>query len=385
MQTQSLIRRAHSRAEDPRQAAREFHAGVAQEHIGLVIFFCSSTYDLEVVAEEMASRFSGIQVIGCTTAGELGPAGYCERSLSGVSLAADACTAFTGLLSGLQRFSMGAGQMFVQNLLEQLQDMAPNAASNNSFAFCMIDGLSRREETVTHALQNALGKIPLIGGSAGDDLRFERTYVYHDGRFHSDSVVMVLATTPLPYSVLKAQHFVPGDERLVVTEAAPSTRVVYEINGLPAAEEYARLTGVSAEQLMPESFANTPVVVLIDGTDYVRSIQKANSDNSLTFYCAIEEGLVLRVARGVDLQNNLESSLASIAASMGPPELILACDCVLRGLEIRRKGWQPEVAKILERYKVVGFNTYGEQHLGVHVNQTFVGLAFGHCAESGDE
>lgn len=38
------------------------------------------------------------------------------------------------------------------------------------------------------------------------------------------------------------------------------------------------------QDLGPMRFAASPVVVMIDGTDYVRSIQKANQDGSLTFF-----------------------------------------------------------------------------------------------------
>nr|WP_281419275.1 FIST C-terminal domain-containing protein [Marinobacterium ramblicola] len=221
----------------------------------------------------------------------------------------------------------------------------------------------------------------MIGGSAGDDLRFGETLVYHQGRFHANSAVMVLATTPLPFLTFKTQHFIPGEERLVVTEANPAERVVYEIDGYPATEEYARLVNVPADDLAPDRFAASPVVVLIDGTDYVRSIQKANPDGSLTFYCAIEEGLVLRVARGVDLIENLRHRLLSVSEKLGTPQLVLACDCVLRGLEIRQRGLEQEVGQLLNDYRVVGFNTYGEQFGGVHVNQTLVGIAFGQVQE----
>ena len=57
--------------------------------------------------------------------------------------------------------------------------------------------------------------------------------------------------------------------------------------------------------------------------NYVRSIQKANPDGSLKFYCAIERGVVLRVARGVDLVANLETALAQVRAQIGPPQLVL--------------------------------------------------------------
>jgi len=381
MNAQLELGRAHSRAEDARQAAREFHAALAQPDMGLVIFFCSSRYDLDELAAEMAQLFGDIPLVGCTTAGEIGPAGYSEHSLSGVCFPAGLCSAVIGRVDDLQRFAMADGQAFVQEQLQRLEAKAPQTAQNNSFAFLMIDGLSVREEPVVHALQNALGRIPLVGGSAGDDLRFGETLVYHDGRFHSGSAAMVLATTPLPFQTFKTQHFVPGEERLVVTEANPAERIVYEIDGYPATDEYARLVNVPADDLAPDRFAASPVVVLIDGTDYVRSIQKANPDKSLTFYCAIEEGLVLRVARGVDLVDNLQRRLQSITDKLGPPQLVLACDCVLRRLEIRQRGLEEEIGRLLNEHRVVGFNTYGEQFGGVHVNQTLVGIAFGQVAE----
>ncbi|HSK31943.1 MAG TPA: FIST N-terminal domain-containing protein, partial [Propionicimonas sp.] len=73
MDVTSRIRRAHSCATDARDAAREFHAAVAQPHMALVIFFCSVDYDLVTLASEMRDLFAGVQVIGCTTAGEIGP------------------------------------------------------------------------------------------------------------------------------------------------------------------------------------------------------------------------------------------------------------------------------------------------------------------------
>jgi hypothetical protein len=118
-------------------------------------------------------------------------------------------------------------------------------------------------------------------------------------------------------------------------------------------------------------------VVLIDGTNYVRSIQKANPDGSLTFFCAIENGLVLRVAKGLDLVENLEQAFTQIRAEIGLPQLVLGCDCILRKLEISQNSLTDRTGEILLRNNTIGFNTYGEQFHGVHVNQTFVGIAIG--------
>ena len=163
----------------------------------------------------------------------------------------------------------------------------------------------------------------------------------------------------------------------MVTDARPADRVVVEINGVPAAQEYARILGVDRGDLDPVHFAASPVVVLIDGANYVRSIQKAEPDGSLKFYCAIERGVVLRVARSGDLVANLESAFARVRAQIGPPQLVLTFDCILRKLEIRETGLDDAVSTILRRNNAVGFNTYGEQFCGVHVNQTLTAVALG--------
>lgn len=385
MSTRQQIRTSQSCAKDARDAVREFHAGIAQPGMALVVFFCSIDYDLGAIADEMKRLFGGTAVVGCTTAGEIGPAGYRGQSLTGASFAAGSVTAVTGLLAGLKNFEMARGQAFAQSLLRRLETLAPGAAAHNSFAFLLIDGMSVREEPVTRSLQHAVGRIPMFGGSAGDGLRFSATHVYHDGLFHSDSAVLILATTPLPFRIFKTQHFVSTSERMVVTEADAENRIVREINGLPAAAEYARLVGVDVNDLDPMRFAASPVVVLIDGVDYVRSIQKANPDGSLTFYCAIEEGLVLRVARGVDLVENLEQTFRRISDDIGKPQVVFGCDCILRNLEISQCGLKDRVADVMRRHNTVGFNTYGEQFGGVHVNQTFTGIAIGGQDEVGNE
>lgn len=371
------IRIGQSSAENTVDAVEEFFQAVQQEQSALVVFFCSPKYDLDVLASELNRCFAGIPVIGCTTAGEIGPAGYLSGSLSGFSLPAASFTVATDLLTDLQNFEVGQGQVLTQGLRKRIEGNAQESKVSNSFAFLLIDGLSIREESVARAIQSELGRIPLFGGSAGDDLKFERTWVFHQGAFHTDSALLALINTTLPFQAFKTQHFVSEDERLVVTEADAAHRIVREINGLPAAEEYARLVGTDFEHLNPAHFAASPVVVVIDGTDYVRSIQKVNADGSLTLYSAIDEGLVFRVARGDNLVGNLEKKLEELTAVIGEPQLLITCDCILRNLEISDHGEKDAVGNLLKRYNAVGFSTYGEQFRGVHVNQTLTGIAIG--------
>jgi hypothetical protein len=388
LNTGTLIRPAIKRFQtcesEARAAVRAFHAGVHQPDAALVIFFCSNEYDLDALAEEMRACFKDVPVVGCTTAGEIGPAGYRTLSLTGASLPASQFEIVAGRIDRLQQFERAAGRDFAKDLVLALEKRAPEANGDNSFGLLLIDGLSVREESVTRAFQNALGHIPLVGGSAGDGLRFATTQVYCDGAFHGDSAVLVLASTPLPIKLFKTQHFVATDRRMVVTDADSDRRIVREINGLPAAEEYSRILGIDPGELEPSRFAAWPVVVMIDGTNYVRAIQKANPDGSLTFFCAIENGLVLRVAKGVDLLQNLDEAFAAIRVEVGPPQLVIGCDCILRKLEIAQSPVKERISELLERNKLIGFATYGEQFNGVHINQTLVGIAIGGGREVGN-
>jgi hypothetical protein len=362
---------------DPARAAKALARQIGQDAMGLAVFFASSRYDLDALGAALAREFGPVPLIGCTTAGEIGLEGYSEGGMSGFSFGADDITAEIGLLDNVTQLQPRQGQSFAFDLRRRLLLRHAQLCPEHSFAVMLVDGLCMHEENIARALYDGLGGLPMVGGSAGDDLRFQRTAVYHQGRFHHDAAVLLAAATPYHTTSFKTQHFVCGARRLVVTAADPSRRLVTEINGSPAAEEYARVVGLDPTQLSPMVFSAHPMAVKVGGADFVRSVQKVNDDGSMTFYCAIDEGIVFNIAEGVDMVANLRSLFERIEDQIGRPRLIIGCDCILRKLEMSQKGLTPEVAEIMASRNVVGFSTYGEQFRGMHVNQTFTGIAFG--------
>ena len=363
--------------QNPRGVIREFRDSLPGPDAALALFFCSSEYDLRAMEEEIPHQFGSIPVLGCTTAGEIGPLGYQDRGFVGVTFSGPGWRASTGYAENLARLDSSQAHLLCQRLRSKLAVAHSRRSPGNSFAFMLIDGLSMREEPASCVLQNALGEVPLVGGSAGDGMAFGSTHVYADGHFRSDRVALAVVETALPVTVFKTQHIVPTQRRLVITGAAPEMRLVTEINGLPAAAEYARLIGAEPGHITATQFAASPLVVLIGGNAYVRSIQAINGDGSIRFFCAIEEGLVLRVAEGEDMVDSLLRTFEAIESEIGPPELVLACDCILRRLEIHQRNLGARIGQILRRNHSIGFNTYGEQFRGVHVNQTLSGVAIG--------
>jgi hypothetical protein len=254
---------------------------------------------------------------------------------------------------------------------------APQADASNTFAVLLIDGLAGIEESVVSAIKFQLGEIPLVGASAGDDLSFRETAIFHAGAFHTGSAVLALVHTRLPFYVFKTQHIVPSERKMVVTEADPVRRMVTEINAEPAHEEYARLCGVEGQQLRPMVLAKHPLVVQVGGEPFARSIQKVNDDGSLTFYCAIDEGLVLSAGNAGTPDADLDGLFRRIGDEVGVPEAVLGFDCIFRKLELFERRRLDYASQLLSSNNVVGFSTYGEQFNAMHLNQTFTGVALG--------
>ena len=237
--------------------------------------------------------------------------------------------------------------------------------------------MCRREEAVVSALQMALDEIPIVGGSAGDGLRFERTFVIHGGEAFADAAVLTLVATDLPFRTFRNDNYEPTPVKMVVTEADTENRIVRELNAEPAAKEYARVCGVLDTTLDAFSFASHPVLVSVGGEYFVRSIQRVNPDGSLSFFCAIDEGLVFTAARRLDPMESLGRLFERIEGELGEVDLYLGFDCVLRRLAAEREQMAQPMSKLYRAKRVIGFNTYGEQFTSMHVNQTFTGVAIG--------
>lgn len=371
------VRIGSSRLLDPALAAEELANALYQPQAGLVVVFVTCNFDLEVLGPCLRQAFGDTPLIGCTTSGNIGPEGYQDQGLTGFSLAAGDLDFELALLQGIGSVPQRDATDFAHTLRDRLFTRRPGVSPEHCFGFMLIDGLCGREESIARAFHDGLGGLALAGGSAGDDLAFRETRVLFQGRFVSDAAVLLLATTPHPFSVFKTQHFVPESERMVVTGAIPERRIVTEINGLPAAVEYARIVGLDPTTLGPQAFSAHPVVVRIGNADFVRSIQQLNEDGTLTFFCAIDRGIVLKTVRGEDMLTNLDETLQQVSEAIGPPALIIGCDCILRQLECRERGLLDTIGERLRADHVVGFSTFGEQFRGMHINQTFTGIALG--------
>ncbi|MBX3597240.1 MAG: FIST C-terminal domain-containing protein [Rhizobiaceae bacterium] len=358
--------------------AREAREGQANFAL---IFYSRSLFESEKLAGALNRHLTWLPHAGCTTAGEITPDGLHEGQAVALLFPSLGFTTSGVLLENISSLDIKSVSGQVDALRRSFT--AKRQDQPGLFAICLIDGLSYAEESVTSAIHWELEDIPLVGGSAGDELKFEKTSLIWNGGVYTDSAVVMLFSTDIPFHTFKTDNFVATDNKLVVTASDPARRTVSEFNAAKAADEYAAVVGTMPEDLAPLSFASHPTVVRVGGEYFCRSIQKSNPDGSLSFFCAIDDGIVLSIARAVDLVESTDAALHEIDSRLGGTDIILGFDCVLRRLDAVNRQVVRGLSEVYRRNHVVGFGTYGEQYQSMHLNQTFTGIAFGlrHAAE----
>lgn len=360
-----------------RDVANEILANVNCDEIELLLFHTSTLFDLDTVAKEISARFPHVNIVGCTSAGEFNKNGYGTEKLLAVAFLKNEFSIATALVPNLGEVNFDEAHDIASGLRRALQGRERRYDTEQHFVISVLDGLTRHEEHFLETFATAFGNIPHLGGSAGDDLKLEATYVFYNGEFHRDAAVLLLVGTGKPFTVFSIDHINSPVSKLVVTHADPESRTVYEINGEPAAQYYASLLGMKAEDLTPDVFSMFPLAVMVGGKYFIRSIQKVDlATNAITFYCAVDIGIILTFVQMGDCIEALESKLDKLRAQLGEPEFVYACDCFLRRLEIQQGKNDHEIRRLQQMYNVAGFNAYGEHIHSVHLNQTFTGVYF---------
>ncbi|MBP0484696.1 FIST N-terminal domain-containing protein [Sagittula salina] len=363
---------AFSADPDSETAAREAAAGIQLDDTCFILALLPAALDPGTVARVFSEMLDTVPVFGCTTAGQITPNGYETDALLLIAFRREHFRCASTLIAPLKPMGIAG----IADTMARANSRFIHTAGWNRLALVFADGLSKQEDLLASVLESVLEGVPVFGGSAGDGLAFERTLILHNGTFHDNVALVLLIETDLYFEGLSFDHFLPEGHELVVTEANTEEREVTEINGAPAAKEYARLVGCTVADLTPQVFAENPMLVCHKQNHYVRAVSELKPPHTLGFLAAIDDGLIMVLGRGKAIIETLEAELNTRDVTGARPDFILGFDCVLRKLEIEEKNLGAQVSDIFRRRRVLGFNTYGEQHCGLHMNQTFVGVAF---------
>jgi hypothetical protein len=374
--TMNAVKIGASPARDPRMAVAQLAEQLAQPDPELVLYFSTARHDPDVLARAMADRFPGT-VVGCTTAGEIGPTGYSQHGLVGVSLGPGPIRVHHWPIESVSALDLESMAEFRRGF-DSSRVYREADRSEDCIGMLLVDGLSQKEELLVAALYRQFQPMSIVGGSAGDDYQFRQTHIFAGGRaIPNGAVFLVFEMGGVPFQTFRLQDFQPVSDYMVITAADGEGRTIQEIDGEPAAVTYARLVGVPIEQMTPEQFASHSFLVQVGGEEYIRSVRRIGSDGGLHLHSAIDEGVVVRLGRSDDTLVSLARFLQAGSARVGQTMLAICFDCMHRRMELTRQNGLVRAAEILGQIPSVGFSTYGEVVDSIHVNQTMTGVIFG--------
>ncbi|MBR9763627.1 MAG: GfdT protein [Rhodobacteraceae bacterium] len=368
--TQGLIRSASVDLDMP-MAPQVLAERLGRADLDCTLLFAAPLPGAQALADGIGALFRPGRIFGCTTSGEIDGTGYTGGKVLGVGLPR---SHFRTSLMSLSESEAKSTSALVRKTLAARAQLTREAPDwRHEFAILLVDGTSQREDAIVSRVASALGPVPLVGASVGSPVTRAEPVVF--GSEGSGFQAMLLQVrTRCPIRVFRTDHFRPSNCRMVVTRADPELRLALEINGVPAAREYARLLRLDPDTLTAEDFAANPLMVRVGADHHIRAIRGATPEGALQFHSAMGEGMVLTVASGEDMVMHLERELAALSLPT-PPEMILCFDSYLRRLEAARSNRLPALSRILARRRVRGFSTIGEQQGGLHVNNTLTGVA----------
>lgn len=379
------IRVAASALSATRDAVDELKDRIGSTDFQYIVAFFSVEHDAEELSAAIAAAFPGVPFSGCSTAGEITPLGMMQGGVLLLAFPHNGFRVYADVIRDIDQFGVERATETVRRLKSRLCRFhrPTRPLCDSVFALMLVDGLSNAEELIVAAIYWAIEDIPLIGGSSGDGLAFQRTSLIHNGLELQRSAILLMIESDFPFRIFKTQNFEPTPIKLVVTAADTENRIVHELNAEPAALEYASAIGLVPNDLGPFSFASYPLVVKVGGDYYCRSIRNMNPDGSLSFFCAIDEGLVFTVARAQDMLHSTEKMLENLNSKLGGIDLVIGFDCVLRRLDAETRQIRHQMDELYRKYSISGFHTYGEQYNAMHLNQTLTGIAFGQRPSGG--
>lgn len=343
--------------------------------IKIVIFFASCSFDQEEISKLMQEAFLECIVVGASTAGEIVNGELLNNSVVAMAINSNIiCDAKIEVIENMkENLNLeGAFSSFEQYYNESFYTMD----TSKYVGISLIDGVSKKEEKVMDLVGNRTN-IYFVGGSAGDDCKFIKTYVYANGKAYIDSAILIILkiNENAEFSVIKTQSYEALDRLLIANKVNEETRKVIEFNNRPAIFEYADAVQASSFEDIQKYFKTNPLGLDMGENDiFIRSPQQVIG-TSISFYCNILEGMEVRLLKSTNIIEDTKKSIESKINEFGKIHGIINFQCIERTQELKGKKLEKQYSEIFKDIPNIGFSCYGEQFIG-HMNLTSAMLVF---------
>jgi hypothetical protein len=342
-------------------------AEAAAEAIGgrrpeAVFVFCSVHHDLPAMLSGVrAEAGPDAEIVGCTTMGELGSAGMTVGGVSVAALGGDGFTVRTRVARVTDSDPKSAGA--------EVAEVLRGVHADRKVLIMLCDPMTGRPHDIVRGAYTVLGAtIPMVGGFAGDDRRYQGTFQFHGDEVLTHAVVGVALGTDGPIGVGVAHGWRRIEPSMVVTKSEGPR--IYLLDDEPALDVLLRLNNFegTAAEFFDQGRPLQPLGLSRRNGEDIRVIHAGDDDDRSVWSTAdVPQGaLVWRMEadRRAFIDGATWSCTEARAGLDGLPPLgVLAFDCGGRRAGLIEGGMGEEIEAMqeaLDGAPFAGFYTFGE-------------------------
>lgn len=348
-----------------KEAAQAAMASLKQDRADVFVVLCSSLFNQEEVLKGISSIGNTTPMVGCSTAGVLTNAGVAEHAIAVLAMQSDHVAFHPVKQEHISQGMAEAGRMFA----EQLKQVS--GPESLKLAFIFSDALSGNGTELVRGVLGALGStFPLVGGAAGDDMLFKKTYQYYNGEVLTDAAVGLAVTGDVQYAVGADHGWQPIGSGRIVTKAEGTT--LYELDGKPAFSIYEDYFGQRAhdfKQALSLAAVSYPLGMKTSASEsyMIRVPLSVKDDGSIVCGAEVIQGSEVYLMIGTqssalwaakDTTQKLKQRVPSVI-----PSVIFVSDCVARKILFGERA-REEIDAIRaiagEHSQMFGFYSYGQ-------------------------
>ncbi|MBU4312169.1 MAG: FIST C-terminal domain-containing protein [Candidatus Omnitrophica bacterium] len=273
-----------------REAAQGAYYQVKRQTPNLIIVFISTIFSQVEAMKGIRSIMRESPLIGCSSAGSIVTTGIFRNSVSVFAIRSDSISFSLSMAKRVSKNARSAGYEVAN------QAFTKSSKEKTTKAFMMFsDSLSGNGADILRGAQEVLGtSFPIIGGSAADELRFQKTYQYLNNSIYTDSIAGLLISGDIDIVIGKAHGWQPIGKPHRITKAR--SNIIREIDGRTAVELYEEYFGKSLEELKNYGIGKLgisyPLGIRMKGKNeyLIRAPLRLEDSGSLVLNAEIPEG-----------------------------------------------------------------------------------------------
>lgn len=325
----------------------------------VVFVFSAVKHDMLQIGGIMSTL--NIEVVGCTTAGEI-----CNDQIGNDSIS----MLFLDMKKEYYRIHFAEkNDRTIYQAGYEIGDIA-NSSFKNPAIILLSGGITIDAVQMVDGVKNALQKeVPMYGGLAGDNLNMQRTYVFTNDKKTDDGLLALIIDND---NISVEGKATSGWEPMGVVNTITKARgnVVYSINDEPALDVFVRYFGyfdntITEEKLLSSMSGQYPLQIIKDD-EY--SILRApllgdEKERTLTLGGGVKDGDQFRfsVSPGFEVIDQTINEFKTLNEAIPEADALILFSCVGRHAAFGPL-LENEVEGIYNHWKspMIGFMTYGE-------------------------